>query len=79
MDLQDFNQDVQELQNSLIDIISKIPGMDVSVESAVKANQQLLLQQQIERTQYKTQRAVKAEKTFDPNLLRYDTIIGTGG
>jgi hypothetical protein len=77
--LADFNQDVKDLQANLKDILEKVPGILGTVEAAVEANQKLLDRQQIDRTQYKTQQAVKAEKQFDPKLIRYEEIIGAGG
>ena len=78
-DLGDFDADLQALIGNLGKIYNKSGNNSRSVEVDMEASQKLLNQQQVDRTQYKTQQAVKAEKQFDPKLLRYDKLIGVGG
>ena len=70
-DLADFNRDFEHLKLNLFDIIQKV----LDVENSKK----LLAQQQVDRTAYKTQQAVKSENKFDAKLIRYEAIIGAGG
>jgi hypothetical protein len=79
LDLQDFNQDVTNLNVNLKGILEKVIGQLGTLELAVEASQKLLEKQQADRTQYKTQQAVKEELKFDPKLIRYEEIIGIGG
>jgi hypothetical protein len=75
LDLRDFNQDMEALQLNLAEILVPVLGKGMGTDSI----QKLLLLQQASRNQYKTQQAIKAEKTFDPKLLRYEEVIGRGG
>jgi hypothetical protein len=79
VDLQDFNQDVKELTFNLKGILEKIIGQLGTLELAVEASQKLLVKQEADRAQYKTQQAVKEELNFNPKLIRYEEIIGIGG
>lgn len=78
-DLRDFELDLETLRVDLKSILEKVLESGESADSILKANQKLLNQQQNDRTQYRTLQATKAEKTFDPKLLRYEEIIGSGG
>lgn len=79
VDLQDFNKDMEDLSIKLTVILEKVLHLFGSVELAVEANQKLLAQQQSDRTQFKTQRAVKADNVFDVKRIKYEKIIGRGG
>lgn len=79
VDLNDFNNDMEELNLKLKSILGKVINLFGSVEMAVEANQKLLAQQQTDRTQYKTQKDVKADKTFDTKAIKYEEVIGRGG
>jgi hypothetical protein len=59
---------------------SEILGLGAgAAETTLESGHQLLEKQQAERTEYKTQQAVKAEVNFDAGLIRYEKIIGRGG
>jgi hypothetical protein len=75
LDLRDFSKDIEDLQLNLTEIF----GPDTEKNMTIEATEQLISQQQLGRTQYKTQQAVKAEKQFDVKLIRYEKIIGRGG
>ena len=78
-DQHDFDQDMEYLQSNLIGNLSNVPGLIGTVEMAVEANQKLLEQQKTDRTQYKTQVAVKAENGFNVKLIKFEKIVGIGG
>jgi hypothetical protein len=74
-DSKDFNDDLDDLRLNMKEVL----GMSGSVETTLESGHQLLQKQQADRTEYKTQKAVKAEIIIDANLIRYNKIIGRGG
>jgi hypothetical protein len=74
-DSNDFNDDLDDLRLNMKEIL-RLFGV---AESTVDAGKELLAKQQADRTEYKTQQAVKAEITIDAKLIRYEKIIGRGG
>ena len=78
-DLENFNQDTAELIRNLKVILELAINSFGSVDAGLEASEKLLQQQQADRTQYHTQKAVKAEKIFDLKAIKYEKIIGQGG
>ena len=78
-DLEDFNTDVKNLNINLKNIVEKVVDLFGTPEQAIEAIQKLLNQQQSQRTQYKTQQSVKADKLFDAKAIRWEKEIGRGG
>jgi hypothetical protein len=74
-DSRDFNEDLEAIKQNL----QEIWGLAGATELDAEAGKELLEKQQGDRTEYKTQQAVKAEKQFDAKLIRYEKIIGRGG
>jgi hypothetical protein len=74
-DLKDFNEDLDDLKLNMKEVLSLFGGAETSDD----AGKELLAKQQVDRTEYKTQQAVKAEKQFDVKSIRYESIIGRGG
>jgi hypothetical protein len=74
-DLNDFNDDLNDLRLNMKEIL----GFFGAVERSVEAGKELLAKQQVDRTEYRTQQAVKVEFQFDIKLIRYEKIIGRGG
>jgi hypothetical protein len=75
-DSKDFNDDLDDLRLNMKEILGLGAG---AAETTLESGHQLLEKQQAERTEYKTQQAVKAEVNFDAGLIRYEKIIGRGG
>ena len=78
-DLEDFNIDMENLNADLKNILEKVVDVFGTPEQAIEAIQKLLQQQHTQRTQYKTQQAVKADKKFDIKSIRWEKEIGRGG
>ena len=78
-DLEDFNGDMESLNADLRNIMEKVVDAFGLPEQAIEAIQKLLQQQHTQRTLYKTQQAVKADKIFDVKAIRWEKEIGRGG
>ena len=76
-DLEDFNKDMEFLNENLKSILGN--ARQPLADLPVRVNRTWLEKQQADRTLHKTQQNFREEKTFDPKLIRYENIIGSGG